>query len=67
MTPADRVEVPTGFAAFPREIGTPLRAWAERSFNITRWTEMPSGGHFPALEEPEALVAEVQAFFRDLR
>jgi microsomal epoxide hydrolase len=67
MAPGDRVEVPTGFAAFPREIVTPLRAWAERSFNITRWTEMPAGGHFAALEEPEALAAEVQAFFRDLR
>ena len=32
-----------------------------------RWTEMPSGGHFPGLEEPELLVCELRAFFRPLR
>lgn len=67
LKPGDRVEVPTGFTAFPQEIVTPLRAWGERLFNITRWTEMPAGGHFATLEEPEALATEVQAFFRDLR
>jgi microsomal epoxide hydrolase len=62
-----RVEVPMGHAAFPREIVRPPRAWAERVFDVRRWTAMPAGGHFAALEEPEALAAEVRAFFRDLR
>ena len=64
---AQRVEVPTGYAAFPREILRPPRAWAERVFNIRRWTAMPAGGHFAALEEPEALAADIRAFFRALR
>jgi pimeloyl-ACP methyl ester carboxylesterase len=62
-----RVTVPTAYASFPREILHPPRAWAERVYNITRWTPMPAGGHFAALEEPEALAADVRAFFRTLR
>jgi pimeloyl-ACP methyl ester carboxylesterase len=41
---------------------------AERVYrNIQRWTVMPKGGHFAALEQPEALAREVRAFFRPLR
>jgi pimeloyl-ACP methyl ester carboxylesterase len=62
-----RVEVPTGCAIFPKEIFRPPRRWAERSYNVTHWTEMPRGGHFAALEEPELLVADVRDFFRTVR
>jgi pimeloyl-ACP methyl ester carboxylesterase len=62
-----RVEVPTAYAAFPREIVRPPRPWAEHVYNIQRWTPMPAGGHFAALEEPEALAADLRAFFRGLR
>jgi microsomal epoxide hydrolase len=64
---AGRVEVPTGCAIFPKEIIRPPRRWAEARYNVTRWTELASGGHFAALEEPEAFVADVRAFFRGLR
>ncbi len=43
------------------------REWADRCYNIERWTEMPAGGHFPALEEPGLLVQDIRAFFRGLR
>jgi microsomal epoxide hydrolase len=62
-----RVEVPTGAAIFPKEIIRPPRRWAERSYNITRWTEMPSGGHFAALEQPALLVDDVRSFFASVR
>ena len=62
-----KIEVPTGYAEFPREILRPPRASAERVFNIRRWTVMPKGGHFAALEQPEALAEEIRAFFRPLR
>lgn len=61
------VRVPTAYASFPREILHPPRAWAERVYAIRRWTVMPAGGHFAALEEPEALAADLRAFFRELR
>lgn len=63
--PGTRVEVPTGAALFPKEITLAPRSWAERIYNIKRWTEMPRGGHFAAMEEPDALAAEIRAFFRD--
>jgi len=62
-----RITVPTAYAAFPREILHPPRAWAERVYNIRRWTQMKAGGHFAALEEPDALAADLRAFFHDLR
>jgi pimeloyl-ACP methyl ester carboxylesterase len=63
-----RIAVPTGYAAFPKEILRPPRSVAERSYgNIQRWTEMQKGGHFAALEQPEALAREIREFFRPLR
>ncbi|MBL8378807.1 MAG: epoxide hydrolase [Burkholderiales bacterium] len=61
-----RVEVPTGYCAFPREILRPPREAAERVFNIRRWSVMARGGHFAALEKPRELVDEMRAFFRDI-
>ncbi len=63
----ERLEVPTAVALFPRELFHPPRAWVERHYNLVRWTPMPSGGHFAALEEPERLVDDVRAFFKTLR
>ena len=62
-----RIEVPAGVALFPKDILLPPREWAERSLRIRRWTEMPRGGHFAALEEPDLLVEDLRAFFRPLR
>jgi pimeloyl-ACP methyl ester carboxylesterase len=58
---------PAGFALFPKDISTPPREWAERFFNVERWTEMPRGGHFAALEEPQLLAEDIRAFFRPVR
>jgi microsomal epoxide hydrolase len=62
-----RITVPVGYAEFPREIVRPPRSLAERVYDIQRWTRMPRGGHFAAMEQPEALAAEIRAFFRPLR
>lgn len=67
LPPGSRVAVPTAHIALPREIVRPPRARAERRFNIQRWTVHPKGGHFAALEQPEALVEDIRAFFRDYR
>jgi pimeloyl-ACP methyl ester carboxylesterase len=60
-------DVPAAFGMFPKDISHPPREWAERFFNVRRWTEMPRGGHFAALEEPELLVEDIRTFFRPLR
>ena len=63
-----RVEVPTAAALFPAELlSWPPRSYAERVYNITRWTEMPRGGHFAALEQPALLIDDIRAFARTLR
>lgn len=67
MAKDERIEVPTGVAAFPAEISRPPREWAERSYNLQRWTQMPRGGHFAALEEPELLAEDIRGFFRPFR
>jgi pimeloyl-ACP methyl ester carboxylesterase len=60
-------DVPAAFAIFPKDLSHPPREWAERFFNVQRWTEMPRGGHFAALEEPELLVKDIREFFQPLR
>jgi pimeloyl-ACP methyl ester carboxylesterase len=60
-------QVPTGFALFPKDLTRPPRRWAERFYNVQRWTELPRGGHFAAMEEPQLLAEEIRAFFRPLR
>jgi len=63
----NRVEVPTGVARFPKEIMRFPRKWVENHYNVTHWTQMPRGGHFAALEQPELFVTDVRAFFATLR
>jgi pimeloyl-ACP methyl ester carboxylesterase len=63
----ERIEVPCGIAIFAQDQSHPPREWAERSCNVAQWTEMPRGGHFSAMEEPELLAQDIRAFFRTLR
>ena len=63
---SDYIAVPTAAALFPKEIALPPRKWAEARYNIVRWTEMPRGGHFAALEEPDLYIEDVRGFFGDL-
>lgn len=67
LSPANRVAPPVAVALFPKEIPQPPRALAEGALNIARWTEMPRGGHFAAMEQPELLAEDIRAFFRPLR
>ncbi|MGV9562801.1 epoxide hydrolase family protein [Streptomyces sp. NPDC003480] len=65
--PSEPSTAPTAVAVFPAELQVPLRHRAERTENIVRWTEFDRGGHFAAMEEPDLLVDDVRAFFRQLR
>ena len=62
-----RVDLPTGVAAFPKEILRTPRRWCETAYNITHWTTMPRGGHFAAFEQPDLFVDDVRAFFATVR
>jgi len=63
----ERIEPPLGVAVFPAELPMPPRSWVERCYNVQRWSLMPKGGHFAALEQPELLANDIRAFFRPLR
>jgi microsomal epoxide hydrolase len=66
--PEGAIKVPTGYVEFPKEILRPPRSVAARVYSdIRRWTVMEKGGHFAALEQPEALAREIREFFRPLR
>jgi pimeloyl-ACP methyl ester carboxylesterase len=60
------VTVPTGVTIFPKDLVSAPRDFAERFFNIVRWTELPVGRHFTAWEEPEAFARELTALARDV-
>jgi uncharacterized protein (TIGR02246 family) len=68
--PNGTVDVPTAVANFPRDA---INAWPPRSYvekiytDVRRWTDMPSGGHFAAMEEPDLWLQDVQTFARELR
>ena len=65
LPPGARVEVPAGFACFPDPLHPwPPRGFAEKGFNVTRYTPMPHGGHFAALEAPDLLVADLREWAR---
>lgn len=58
--PSERIAVPTAVTVFPRDISTPPREWAERTYNVQRYSLMPRGGHFAAHEQPELLAGELR-------
>jgi pimeloyl-ACP methyl ester carboxylesterase len=65
----DFVRVPTGIANFAKQFvfeGEPPREWAERLYDVRRFSPMPRGGHFAPVEEPELLARDIASFFAEL-
>jgi pimeloyl-ACP methyl ester carboxylesterase len=65
--PGDFIDVPCGIARLVREAPFPPREWIERVYRVVHWSDLPAGGHFAAMEEPERLAEDIRAFFRPLR
>ena len=61
------LSTPLGMASFPMEIMQAPRRWLEDNYNIVHWSDMAEGGHFAAMEEPEALAQDIREFFRRFR
>jgi pimeloyl-ACP methyl ester carboxylesterase len=67
LEPGETIAAPAAMACFPKEIWNPPRSYVERMFSdLRRWTEMPRGGHFAAMEQPQLLADDVRAFFSAL-
>jgi epoxide hydrolase len=61
------VTIPTGVARYPKEVLRWPRSWVEGQYNVTHWADMPRGGHFAAMEQPELFAADLREFFRTVR
>jgi pimeloyl-ACP methyl ester carboxylesterase len=64
--PLQRLETPVGYADFPREVAVPPFRWVTQTYNVVQRTEMPKGGHFAALEQPDLLLDDMRKFFAKL-
>jgi microsomal epoxide hydrolase len=66
--PSDPVPLPAGVTMFPCEAVRLSRRWAKRRFTDLRHYDQPDrGGHFAAMENPDALMAAIRATFSSLR
>jgi epoxide hydrolase len=66
--PLERVTVPTGVARYPGEVVIRYpRSWVEQTYDVTHWAELPRGGHFAAMEQPDLFVDDLRTFFRTVR
>ena len=63
MNVSNKINSFTGCALFPAEfLSWPPKSYVERLYNLIHWSNMPSGGHFAAMEEPDFLVADIREF-----
>lgn len=58
------VPVPVGLTTYRQEVYKTPRAWAERQFNLIHWHEAEQGGHFAAMEQPQAFAEDLRRFRR---
>jgi epoxide hydrolase len=62
------ISMPVGCSIFPKEIFRSSRRWAEKRFSqLIHWNELPAGGHFAALEQPQLMIGELRDCFGTLR
>jgi len=62
----DFVNAPVGIARFHKEEPFPARKFIERGYNIQHWTEIPVGGHFASMEQPELMANDIMQFAKKL-
>ena len=62
------VQVPTAVTAFPDELYQAPRSWTEKAYpKLIFYSRAPKGGHFAAWEQPQTLVNDLRAAFKQLR
>jgi pimeloyl-ACP methyl ester carboxylesterase len=56
-----------GYAVFPKDNAQAPERWVDQYYNVVQRTEMPRGGHFAALEQPELLMQDIRSFFAKVK
>ena len=64
LPPMGKIEAPTGIALFAQDILLPPKEWTVKNLNVIQWTEIPRGGHFTAMEEPDLFAEDICKFYR---
>lgn len=64
---AGRMKTPVAYAVFPKEVVAAPERWIDLSYNVVQRTEMPRGGHFAALEQPDLMVQDIRTFFSKVK
>ncbi|KAF4939574.1 putative epoxide hydrolase [Colletotrichum fructicola] len=59
-------EKPMGYSWFPYEIVPVPKAWAATTGNLVWYRSHEKGGHFAAMEQPEALLDDVEEFLKQV-
>jgi pimeloyl-ACP methyl ester carboxylesterase len=62
----DYVKTPVGIAHYPYPDSFPARKYVERGYNVQYWKDMPKGGHFAAMEQPELFASDLREFAASL-
>lgn len=58
------VDKPTGYSYFPQELIPIPKSWAETTAKLVHFNCHERGGHFAALEKPEELWSDIEAFLK---
>jgi pimeloyl-ACP methyl ester carboxylesterase len=66
MVTMPRLKTPVAYADFPREVAVPPFRWLAKTYDVVQKTEMPKGGHFAALEQPDLLIDDIRKFFAEI-
>jgi epoxide hydrolase len=62
-----KMNTPVAYAVFPKEVVAAPERWIDQTYHVVQRTEMPRGGHFAALEQPDLMVQDIRKFFAQLK
>lgn len=66
LPPLPPLTVPTALAVFARDVLPAPEAWIKQHYPVVLYTKIPRGGHFTALEQPEAFATHLKQFIAQL-
>src|SRR5258707_2915952 len=62
------IDLPVAVSIFKGDFFTPPKVWGDQTYSkLFYWNEVPQGGHFAALEQPELFVTELRNSFAHVR
>jgi len=66
LQPRWYIKKPLGFSSFPRELLPAIETWVAKTGNLVYYNQHNKGGHFAALERPQELTSDIEAFVQQV-